>query len=152
MRLKFESHVVICFKIRIFVVQSTSGSDNLQYKAELWFALKFVSLWCNRHLASLRQHTAQVVICFKIRIFVVQSTSGSMRHTCAWQLWFALKFVSLWCNRHQTRQILWWRTVVICFKIRIFVVQSTSKQLWAYMHGQLWFALKFVSLWCNRHH
>ena len=60
-----------------------------------------------------------------------------------------------WAKRPPIRQPLgldWLALhVVICFKIRIFVVQSTSSRARCVRHGRLWFALKFVSLWCNRY-
>ena len=143
--------VVICFKICIFVVQSTSQTLYYQRQCQLWFALKFVSLWCNRHPTDNGYYTAKVVICFKICIFVVQSTSSRQYKKYDNRLWFALKFVSLWCNRHPpTVYNLPW-CVVICFKICIFVVQSTSTEDTDSEMSALWFALKFVSLWCNRH-
>ena len=93
--------VVICFKIRIFAVQSTSANGGVSYANALWFALKFVSLWCNRHPYQRAHNIECVVICFKIRIFVVQSTSTATNSAKRSWLWFALKFVSLWCNRHR---------------------------------------------------
>ena len=92
------------------------------------------------------------MICFKIRIFALRQTS--IHWLCndrAW-LWFALKFVSLRLDKHHYRQRSCYKSVVICFKIRIFALRQTST-LRGFTHTQmLWFALKFVSLRLDKHH
>ena len=142
---------MICFKIRIFVVESTPFSMIIILGIPLWFALKFVSLWWNQHLAKTTYFLCAVVICFKIRIFVVESTPKNKITNYKNMLWFALKFVSLWWNQHLQNYRFFPKRVVICFKIRIFVVESTPIRLSTPLPWLLWFALKFVSLWWNQH-
>ena len=96
------------------------------YVAELWFALKFVSLHKDKHL---RRY-------------------GNYRR---FQLWFALKFVSLHKDKHLNSFLNTERWVVICFKIRIFAQRQTSVYAVNDYTLQLWFALKFVSLHKDKH-
>ena len=119
--------VVICWKIRIFAYWTTPSMDFYRQEYKLWFAEKFVSLLIEQHLSLIRQHTlfscdllknsylcllnntvcrhdtqgADVVICWKIRIFAYWTTPiVSKRYVYPW-LWFAEKFVSLLIEQHQ---------------------------------------------------
>ena len=91
------------------------------------------------------------MICFKIRIFVPRQTSWWRDLGVSWELWFALKFVSLCQDKHLRSTDIHQQTVVICFKIRIFVPRQTSADGVAIVEGGLWFALKFVSLCQDKH-
>ena len=139
--------VVICLKIRTFVVSATTEIQPYCNIFLLWFAWKFVPLWyqqqlllemllprmcCdlleNSYLCGISNNFASfyylrewVVICLKIRTFVVSATTGSNRqpeylgcdllensYLCGIsnnlirnaqgqsKLWFAWKFVPLW--------------------------------------------------------
>ena len=114
-----------------------------------------------------------VVICLKIRTFVVSATTIRYKY-CTWYLlWFAWKFVPLWYQQQQVGgtgfgilrcdllensylcgisnnripRIRCARIVVICLKIRTFVVSATTTLKCSIKHTRLWFAWKFVPLW-----
>ena len=96
------THVVICLKIRTFVVSATTLTLEWQVSVRLWFAWKFVPLWyqqqlyphiihvctsCdlleNSYLCGISNNcihamlgVAWVVICLKIRTFVVSATTS----------------------------------------------------------------------------
>ena len=144
--------VVICLKIRTFVVSATTRPYVWLSALWLWFAWKFVPLWyqqqpfsrikswnscCdlleNSYLCGISNNATistlpsfAVVICLKIRTFVVSATTGRSWFTIVNQLWFAWKFVPLWYQQ----QLQWIRScqmhVVICLKIRTFVVSATT--------------------------
>ena len=94
----------------------------------------------------------RVVICLKISIFVVSTTTVLWRRPFFIQLWFAWKYLSLWyqqqlrwkitasniscdlleniylcgINNNKHMQIHLWQRVVICLKISTFVVSTTT--------------------------
>ena len=113
------------------------------------------------------------MICLKIRTFVVSATTTGRRGYGFEMLWFAWKFVPLWyqqqpaylpnvvvcgcdllensylcgiSNNNQIKHQLY-RCVVICLKIRTFVVSATTSPSNGKIHHVLWFAWKFVPLW-----
>ena len=49
--------VVICLKIRTFVVSATTASTNNINASTLWFAWKFVPLWYQQQRTSSRKST-----------------------------------------------------------------------------------------------
>ena len=118
--------VVICLKIRTFVVSATTHRMRGIHHEQLWFAWKFVPLWYQQqhlHLQRLRQ---VVVICLKIRTFVVSATtlqlSTKINHCCD------LLENSYLCGISNNSS---WISVtklpvVICLKIRTFVVSATT--------------------------
>ena len=170
--------VVICLKIRTFVVSATTTIRRLSCASQLWFAWKFVPLWyqqqpylfcvvlrrscdllensylcgISNNTRSYRGCTLAVVICLKIRTFVVSATTLPRDETFISVLWFAWKFVPLWYQQqqfrhtrvteyscdllensylcgisnnpycHNSRHV----SVVICLKIRTFVVSATT--------------------------
>ena len=191
--------VVICLKIRTFVVSATTGERNSSIQGWLWFAWKFVPLWyqqqlilfvlasilccdllensylcgiSNNEVTIFHQHQ-HVVICLKIRTFVVSATTQYYYSPKEYMLWFAWKFVPLWyqqqretlnlCTRiscdllensylcgisNNTRaKSLTSAIVVICLKIRTFVVSATTIVVELLSTSSLWFAWKFVPLW-----
>ena len=191
--------VVICLKIRTFVVSATTRPlDNSRHVA-LWFAWKFVPLWyqqqhlhrfvvcycrCdlleNSYLCGISNNIDNkttmddlVVICLKIRTFVVSATTLSNSFDDSLQLWFAWKFVPLWyqqqlnfdldaeslcCDLLENSYLcgisnnflsisFWNLCVVICLKIRTFVVSATTDPYIGANTDELWFAWKFVPLW-----
>ena len=114
--------VVICLKIRTFVVSATTHTRISSRWAVLWFAWKFVPLWYQQqhqyyrllqvHRCDLLENSylggisnnknnniitrAHVVICLKIRTFVVSATTIRHKRGVHTRLWFAWKFVPLW--------------------------------------------------------
>ena len=143
---------MICLKIRTFVVSATTTTSREYPRPLLWFAWKFVPLWYQQQPHILGNLPAEVVICLKIRTFVVSATTRGESITTSHVLWFAWKFVPLW---YQQQQILsgsplelscdllensylcgisnncklsnsCFNLVVICLKIRTFVVSATT--------------------------
>ena len=171
-------NVVICLKIRTFVVSATTCKINFPSKEGLWFAWKFVPLWyqqqrlfnlasfwecCdlleNSYLCGISNNghlypliVRLVVICLKIRTFVVSATTARIELFKCCLLWFAWKFVPLWYQQQQStlfitaryscdllensylcgisnnhrRSHVYFVYVVICLKIRTFVVSATT--------------------------
>ena len=170
--------VVICLKIRTFVVSATTERAESYITIWLWFAWKFVPLWYQQQL-SLRPffvplccdllensylcgisnnksvdgcYEYYVVICLKIRTFVVSATTANSPLFYSKALWFAWKFVPLWYQQQRreneatrflrcdllensylcgisNNELLSTSTskvVVICLKIRTFVVSATT--------------------------
>ena len=170
--------VVICLKIRTFVVSATTNRKIFIWIIPLWFAWKFVPLWyqqqpllaglstlarCdlleNSYLCGISNNRIMyiisisfVVICLKIRTFVVSATTWGNKQLPSIWLWFAWKFVPLWyqqqpsikvqliscscdllensylcgiSNNQYLHQYYQWY-VVICLKIRTFVVSATT--------------------------
>ena len=139
----------------------------------MWFAWKFVPLWyqqqrtdtrlllsrcCdlleNSYLCGISNNisltlrmTMIVVICLKIRTFVVSATTAT--------IWWLIKACcdllenSYLCgisnNRANESSAL--KAVVICLKIRTFVVSATTRMVNRLACDMLWFAWKFVPLW-----
>ena len=165
--------VVICLKIRTFVVSATTAALPNAPENWLWFAWKFVPLWyqqqhynakirrffgCdlleNSYLCGISNNTRAnkktllwVVICLKIRTFVVSATTSICSVSAKLLLWFAWKFVPLWYQQQQIQVRTTYRLVVICLKIRTFVVSATTFAINRIRARALWFAWKFVPLW-----
>ena len=127
----------------------------------LWFAWKFVPLWYQQQLSIVRVSFFIVVICLKIRTFVVSATTRHCELVGGSRLWFAWKFVPLWYQQQQFFVYVTQRTscdllensylcgisnnflilnntakiVVICLKIRTFVVSATTHWLVNYLRS-----------------
>ena len=144
----------------------------------LWFAWKFVPLWyqqqrwplneepivcCdlleNSYLCGISNNycpdisaSKAVVICLKIRTFVVSAT------TCNERLVFHLRCDllenSYLCgiSNNNPLPVPPRDPVVICLKIRTFVVSATTFNFHTNTKVQLWFAWKFVPLWYQQQH
>ena len=167
------SQVVICLKIRTFVVSATTLSSKTLPWLRLWFAWKFVPLWYQQQHCSARSairarcdllensylcgisnnitlfilRIRTVVICLKIRTFVVSATTHSTRFMI--RLSCDLLENSYLCgisNNHYDG-VTPPPEVVICLKIRTFVVSATTNLCILFRDIQLWFAWKFVPLW-----
>ena len=139
--------VVICLKIRTFVVSATTrvllprkaiGCDLLE----------------NSYLCGISNNTpirkvvrSVVVICLKIRTFVVSATTTLLAGLSILALWFAWKFVPLWYQQQREHITILPQFVVICLKIRTFVVSATTHVFRFFIGNKLWFAWKFVPLW-----
>ena len=166
-------HVVICLKIRTFVVSATTLSWLMEGVFELWFAWKFVPLWYQQQHENTLVRMYIVVICLKIRTFVVSATTHPFSKFFLYLLWFAWKFVPLWyqqqhfalvhnqsnrcdllensylCGISNNKRVgeSNFAVVVICLKIRTFVVSATTGASTGVVIPVLWFAWKFVPLW-----
>ena len=118
---------MICLKIRTFVVSATTFAIAIRTRFLLWFAWKFVPLWYQQQLlparpsiqtccdllensylcgisnnqVKIKKPPACVVICLKIRTFVVSATTPSSRYCSYIVLWFAWKFVPLWYQQQR---------------------------------------------------
>ena len=139
----------------------------------LWFAWKFVPLWYQQQLEAkevlvmsccdllensylcgisnnrggkyLSYHA--VVICLKIRTFVVSATTFR-RYTSSWQvLWFAWKFVPLWYQQQPVEERL--NVFASCDLLENSYLCGISNNTLSCFTGlcELWFAWKFVPLW-----
>ena len=144
--------VVICLKIRTFVVSATTKADGASKYTELWFAWKFVPLWYQQQPIITCVLKLFVVICLKIRTFVVSATTDAIAREKRILLWFAWKFVPLWYQQQQYIYKVHHVEVVICLKIRTFVVSATTYLHIVQIRVQLWFAWKFVPLWYQQQH
>ena len=118
--------VVICLKIRTFVVSATTMGALRPLCPLLWFAWKFVPLWYQQQPVTGLHLIEAVVICLKIRTFVVSATTFSVCKRLIIMLWFAWKFVPLWYQQQQLFECCLNQCVVICLKIRTFVVSATT--------------------------
>ena len=144
----------------------------------LWFAWKFVPLWYQQQQGKALTGFELVVICLKIRTFVVSATTAMSLSLCTFGLWFAWKFVPLWYQQQQLKKnhpyscscdllensylcgisnnrllaVCNPKSVVICLKIRTFVVSATTTASKSFPMIGLWFAWKFVPLWYQQQH
>ena len=194
----YKVSVVICLKIRTFVVSATTESTICTANTKLWFAWKFVPLWYQQ------QHYWQTkfydICCDLLENSYLCGISNNdiLLNVRRIRLWFAWKFVPLWYQQQQRHfppqgdfrcdllensylcgisnnySVFFCReiTVVICLKIRTFVVSATTPFDFrltplrcdllenSYLCGisnnekrilttfiWLWFAWKFVPLW-----
>ena len=113
----------------------------------LWFAWKFVPLWYQQQLNDQEKQAKLVVICLKIRTFVVSATTLDARRKA--EDGCDLLENSYLCgisNNNLPTPVIY-GIVVICLKIRTFVVSATTQIGDISMGDSLWFAWKFVPLW-----
>ena len=113
----------------------------------LWFAWKFVPLWYQQQRRIIFIRKGVVVICLKIRTFVVSATTNIITIILIFQLWFAWKFVPLWYQQqraggrsHQNIRCDLLENSYLC-GISNNPVSNKDEAVW------LWFAWKFVPLW-----
>ena len=120
--------VVICLKIRTFVVSATTQNQTHTYHFSLWFAWKFVPLWYQQQRDSSFSAVPLVVICLKIRTFVVSATTFNFnlcdKYSCDLLENSYLCGIS---NNNSSRSTCR-GAVVICLKIRTFVVSATTSK------------------------
>ena len=114
--------VVICLKIRTFVVSATTPKCTFKYSKMLWFAWKFVPLWYQQQL---NFYSLQSLFCCDLL---------ENSYLCG---------ISNNVRVNDIKRI----AVVICLKIRTFVVSATTMCTYKAHRGELWFAWKFVPLW-----
>ena len=142
-------------------------------KKQLWFAWKYLSLWYQQQQGE--KETAWAGSCDlleNIYLCGINNNPSSMQpHYLT--LWFAWKYLSLWyqqqltgrtrplaiccdlleniylCGINNNLCMNWHsiRHVVICLKISIFVVSTTTQERRRNTVIMLWFAWKYLSLW-----
>ena len=113
---------MICLKIRTFVVSATTYEANTFPYDKLWFAWKFVPLWYQQQLC-VEWHTKRLS-CDLLENSYLCGISNNVQD--------------------QQLRIAY---VVICLKIRTFVVSATTWIVGRFDTPVLWFAWKFVPLW-----
>ena len=139
--------VVICLKIRTFVVSATTRWR--------WVtSMLCCDLLENSYLCGISNNlglelctNCVVVICLKIRTFVVSATTRL--RIWSWAEGCDLLENSYLCgisNNNEPKSLVV-SMVVICLKIRTFVVSATTYEKLFQDYQQLWFAWKFVPLW-----
>ena len=96
--------VVICLKIRTFVVSATTQIPYLHSCPSLWFAWKFVPLWYQQqHYLVYTSHTDGCDLLENSYLCGISNNPFDKIYDTT-QLWFAWKFVPLWYQQ----QPLWW--------------------------------------------
>ena len=147
-----QENVVICLKIRTFVVSATTRCIYCFIIFLLWFAWKFVPLWYQQQLKITSKTNIPGCDLLENSYLCGISNNTIIITNNINELWFAWKFVPLWYQQ----QLLSMRTclsiVVICLKIRTFVVSATTLGYYLLLIVLLWFAWKFVPLWYQQQH
>ena len=144
--------VVICLKIRTFVVSATTKILFQRGEAKLWFAWKFVPLWYQQQLYDIKGVTKACCDLLENSYLCGISNNRGVEFYFFALLWFAWKFVPLWYQQQQhslngtsgdscdllensylcgisnnwSFSIFVPVMVVICLKIRTFVVSATT--------------------------
>ena len=164
--------VVICLKLRTFVVSATTACFSLTFALRCDLLENSYLCGISNNVVTLAVRWICVVICLKIRTFVVSATTAYpafFRKFCCdllensylcgisnnalnnygskMGLWFAWKFVPLWYQQQHYKGHPFEHLVVICLKIRTFVVSATTFCEQIPEDDKLWFAWKFVPLW-----
>ena len=138
---------MICLKIRTFVVSATT-------KVQWIVIIISCDLLENSYLCGISNNlnfsvlnVIVVVICLKIRTFVVSATTHFL-YLCISSSCDLLENSYL-CgiSNNQRCWLIYWGLVVICLKIRTFVVSATTHVYHFQYSVKLWFAWKFVPLW-----
>ena len=139
----------------------------------LWFAWKFVPLWYQQQLNHLQRYSEKRCDLLE-NSYLCGISNNWAESNSFWPsscdllensylcgisnnvyclilsvmlLWFAWKFVPLWYQQQHLNAALTSAGVVICLKIRTFVVSATTHYTIIYTGYLLWFAWKFVPLW-----
>ena len=140
-------NVVICLKIRTFVVSATTVARETYNHIRC--DLLENSYLCGISNNYLTRGTAKegVVICLKIRTFVVSATTYLFINILKYMLWFAWKFVPVWYQQQRTYPV----TLVLssCDLLENSYLCGISNNLRDFHQCRylLWFAWKFVPLW-----
>ena len=100
-RMKIFIIVVICLKIRTFVVSATTIRNRLYQYFSCDLLENSYLCGISNNLPEIMLHILSVVICLKIRTFVVSATTTSAKRLTTSTLWFAWKFVPLWYQQQQ---------------------------------------------------
>ena len=123
--------IVICLKISIFVVSTTTQPDTANSMDWLWFAWKYLSLWYQQQHQLVRTMVTAVVICLKISTFVVSTTTRWLPPPLMPRCDLLENIYLCGSNNNTSYTDLNQLDVVICLKISIFVVATTT-----YYHNQ----------------
>ena len=168
---------MICWKIRIFAYWTTPSPISIRLGTLLWFAEKFVSLLIEQHHGSSSTSIPSSCDLLKNSYLCLLNNTGLYSIVCGSSLWFAEKFVSLLIEQHRVSVVQLEivrcdllknsylcllnntffvklhevKTVVICWKIRIFAYWTTPGLPFCIGIMLLWFAEKFVSLLIEQH-
>ena len=168
---------MICLKIRTFVVSTTTDRNSSIHGWSCDLLENSYLCGINNNSTHTNYIAMTVVICLKIRTFVVSTTTLSNwswaevscdllenSYLCGINnnqsseslttnlLWFAWKFVPLWYQQQPIFGIFNNESVVIGLKIRSFVVSTTPAGSTGLESLTLWFAWKFVPLWYQQQH
>ena len=147
----FTHVVVICWKIRIFAYWTTPNITRTWEPHELWFAEKFVSLLIEQHLHVAVSRERFSCDLLKNSYLCLLNNTRIRFNAELLGLWFAEKFVSLLIEQHRDCGRSGSKSVVICWKIRIFAYWTTPRCCSSPHRDWLWFAEKFVSLLIEQH-
>ena len=157
---------MICLKISTFAVSTTTELASTLSLMELWFAWKYLPLRYQQQQTLFTELLRYVVICLKISTFAVSTTTYSHCLFAANMLWFAWKYLPLRYQQQRKRSQFYKeygcdllkniylcginnnhhlykqgrQTVVICLKISIFVVSTTTTGVFPIILAVLWFA------------
>ena len=144
----------------------------------MWFAWKFVPLWYQQQLNNSWQVSLYCCDLLENSYLCGINNNHVFRFFVSDKLWFAWKFVPLWYQQQPTASKSFpmigcdllensylcginnnWHyngksctAVVICLKIRTFVVSTTTSASDLSSSERLWFAWKFVPLWYQQQH
>ena len=147
--------VVICLKIRTFVVSATTVEYISVSIDVLWFAWKFVPLWYQQQPVAFASLYLSSCDLLENSYLCGISNNTAIDAMVREKLWFAWKFVPLWYQQqHSVVRLEYqsscdllensylcgisnnvitlavrWISVVICLKIRTFVVSATTESL-----------------------
>ena len=138
---------MICLKIRTFVVSATTCKiiDTLNICCDLLENSYLCGISNNGTGAKLFDN--EVVICLKIRTFVVSATTCCRLFGWVHKLWFAWKFVPLWYQQQQKQnKIKLWKCCDLLENSYLCGISNNITSLNEAL-PPLWFAWKFVPLW-----
>ena len=145
--------VVICWKIRIFAYWTTPQPIIITEADKLWFAEKFVSLLIEQHLGG--KDKILVSRCDLLKNSYLCLLNNTSRTSSAWWrsvvICWKIRIFAYWTTP-QRKQRKRKKRVVICWKIRIFAYWTTPLKSIGCDDVRLWFAEKFVSLLIEQHH
>ena len=138
--------VVICLKISIFVVSTTTYRQPQPRPALLWFAWKYLSLWYQQQHVQWWTLLDAVVICLKISTSVVSTTTACISFILDYLLWCAWKYLPL---RYQQQRLPTINSIHIsCDLLENIYLCGINNNIMQYQVARmvLWFAWKYLPL------
>ena len=144
--------VVICSKFITFAVTKTTspvsatttlGCDLLKIHYLCGDKDNYPYIFCSKR---------KVVICSKFITFAVTKTTASKPQPMGKQLWFAQNSLPLRWQRQLETNSEALAAVVICSKFITFAVTKTTRFIYAFKNGKLWFAQNSLPLRWQRQH
>ena len=139
--------VVICLKIRTFVVSATTEQWKQNQSNLLWFAWKFVPLWYQQQQ---EEYISLITPCCDLLensyLCGISNNPLIFFDVRNW-LWFAWKFVPLWYQQQLNSS--WQVSLYCCDLLENSYLCGISNNFIAIsrLPVLLWFAWKFVPLW-----